>query len=123
LSQLRHRLWPLLEHPRPLPDGQPDPRPIVDRRRKDLPRFLKVAAGIKKRQVLRGFSSLLYCHALALYFFWYNWVRIHKTLGVTPAMAAGLSDKLLSMSDLAEMIDEALPKPGKRGPYKKRLVA
>jgi hypothetical protein len=38
-------------------------------------------------------------------------------------MAAGLSDKLLSMSDLAEMIDEALPKPGKRGPYKKRLVA
>jgi hypothetical protein len=64
-----------------------------------------------------------HCHALALYFFWYNWVRIHETLGVTPAMAAGLSDKLLSMSDLAEMIDEALPKPGKRGPYKTKNVA
>jgi hypothetical protein len=62
------------------------------------------------------------CHALALYFFWYNWVRIHKTLKVTPAMAAGLTDKLLSMSDLAEMIDAAQPKPGKRGPYKKRAA-
>jgi hypothetical protein len=38
-------------------------------------------------------------------------------------MAAGLSDKLLSMSDLAEMVDAALPKPGKRGPYKKRIAA
>ena len=45
------------------------------------------------------------------------------TLGVTHAMAAGLSDKLLSMSDLAEMVDAALPKPGKRGPYKKRIAA
>jgi hypothetical protein len=34
-------------------------------------------------------------------------------------MAAGLSDKLLSMSDLAEMVDDALPKPGKHGPYEK----
>ena len=42
--------------------------------------------------------------ALAIYFFWYNWTRIHKTLGVSPAMAAGLTDKLLSMSDLAEII-------------------
>jgi hypothetical protein len=37
-------------------------------------------------------------------------------------MAAGISDQLLSMSDLAEMIDEALPKLGKRGPYKKRAA-
>jgi hypothetical protein len=25
-----------------------------------------------------------HCHALALYFFWYNFCRVHKTLGVTP---------------------------------------
>jgi len=37
-------------------------------------------------------------------------------------MAAGICDRLLSMSDLAEMIDAALPKPGKRGPYKKRAA-
>jgi len=37
-------------------------------------------------------------------------------------MAAGISDKLWSMSDLAEMIDASLPKPGPRGPYKKQAA-
>lgn len=44
-------------------------------------------------------------HALALYFVSYNWIRIHKTLRVTPAMAAGLTDKLLSWEDVVELID------------------
>jgi hypothetical protein len=35
-------------------------------------------------------------------------------------MAAGLSDTLWSMADLAEMIDASLPKPGKRRPYQRR---
>jgi hypothetical protein len=34
-------------------------------------------------------------------------------------MAAGVSDTLWSMTDLAEMIDATLPRPGKRGAYKK----
>ena len=34
-------------------------------------------------------------------------------------MAAGLSETLWSMTDLAEMVDAAAPKPGPRGPYKK----
>ena len=38
-------------------------------------------------------------------------------------MAASLSDTLWSMEDLAEMIDAAQAKPGKRGPYKKREAA
>jgi IS1 family transposase len=46
-------------------------------------------------------------HALALYFVWYNWVRTHKTHRVTPAMAAGLTDKLMDMADIARMIDDA----------------
>jgi hypothetical protein len=37
-------------------------------------------------------------------------------------MAAGLSDTLWSMTDLAEMVDAAPPKPGKRGPYKKEIA-
>jgi len=45
------------------------------------------------------------CHALALYFFWYNWVRNHKTLGVTPAMAAGLSQVPVKFTDLLTAID------------------
>jgi hypothetical protein len=38
-------------------------------------------------------------------------------------MAAGLTDKLSTMSDLAEMVDASLPKPRKRGPYKKQIAA
>ena len=37
-------------------------------------------------------------------------------------MAAGLTDKLWSMGDLAVMVDDALPKPGKRGPYKMKAI-
>jgi hypothetical protein len=47
-----------------------------------------------------------HCHALALYFVWYNFCRQHKRLGgVSPAMAAGLSDTLLSMPDIVALID------------------
>jgi hypothetical protein len=42
---------------------------------------------------------------------------------VGKATAAGLTDRLLSMSDLAEMVEAAMPKPGERGPYKKRIAA
>jgi hypothetical protein len=84
------------------------------------------------RMAMRRFTRLTnafskkfenHCHALALYFFWYNWTRQHKAHRLSPAMAAGLTDKLLSMADLAEMVDAAQPKPGKRGPYRKRLAA
>jgi IS1 family transposase len=63
-------------------------------------------------------------HMVALYTVWYNYVKQHKTLkGLSPAMAAGLSNTLWSMTDLAQMIDANLPKPGKRGPYKKTDLA
>jgi hypothetical protein len=59
-------------------------------------------------------------HMVALYTVWYNYVKQHKTLkGLSPAMAAGLSGTLWSVTDLAGMIDATLRKPGKRGPYKK----
>lgn len=47
-----------------------------------------------------------HCHALALYFGHYNWIRIHKTLRVTPAMAAGLTDKLMSWETIIDLIDK-----------------
>ncbi len=46
-----------------------------------------------------------HCHQLALYFAFYNFVRIHKTLRMTPAMAAGISDRLWSMEDIVALID------------------
>ncbi len=63
-------------------------------------------------------------HMVALYTVWYNYVKQHKSLkGLSPAMAAGLSDTLWSMTDLAEMIDPSLLRPGPRGPYKARVTA
>jgi hypothetical protein len=59
-------------------------------------------------------------HMVALYAVWYNYVKQHKSLkGLSPAMAAGISDTLWSMTDLAKVIDATLPKPGPRGPYKR----
>jgi hypothetical protein len=48
--------------------------------------------------------------------------RIHKTLRVTPAMAAGLTNRLWDMSEIAEMIEATLPKAGRPATYKKRAV-
>lgn len=46
-----------------------------------------------------------HCHALALHYFHYNWCRKHQTLKTTPAVAAGLADKALSLEDLVEMLE------------------
>ncbi len=60
-------------------------------------------------------------HMVALYTVWYNFVKQHKSLqGITPAMAAGVTDKLWDMKDVAALIDAVAPEPGKPGPYKKR---
>lgn len=75
-------------------------------------------------RLTNGFSKKLdnHMHALALYFAFYNFCRIHKSLKVTPAMAAGITDKLWSLEDIAERIEAAQAKPMKRGPYKKRTA-
>jgi len=64
-----------------------------------------------------------HCHALALYFVFYNFVRRHQTLRVSPAMAAGVSDRLWSMDDIVALIDAAEGEPKKRGTYKPRQAA
>ena len=43
---------------------------------------------------------------IALYAVWYNFVRIHKTLKVTPAMEAGVTDRLWSLEDMVGIVDE-----------------
>jgi hypothetical protein len=70
-----------------------------------------------------AFSKTLENHypALALYFVFYNFCRVHKTLGATPAMAVGLVDKILYMTDVVCVIDaKAAETRIVRGPYKKR---
>jgi IS1 family transposase len=58
-------------------------------------------------RLTNAFSKKLdnHYHALALYFTWYNWVRIHKTTKLTPAIAAGLTDKLMDWPDIVALID------------------
>jgi hypothetical protein len=46
-----------------------------------------------------------HCHALALYFVWYNFVRTHKAHRMSPAMAAGVTDRLWDMADVVKLID------------------
>jgi hypothetical protein len=48
-----------------------------------------------------------------------HFCRIHRTLKATPAMAAGVSDKLWSLEDIAERIEANRPQAGKRGPYRR----
>jgi IS1 family transposase len=73
-------------------------------------------------RLTNAFSKKVENHAysVALHFMYYNFVRIHKTLKVTPAMAAGVSDKLWEISDIVALMDAAESAPAKRGPYKKR---
>jgi IS1 family transposase len=57
-------------------------------------------------------------YMLALYFAHYNFCRIHKTLRVTPAMAAGISDTVRDMDWIVGMIDDATPPPNRPLRYK-----
>jgi IS1 family transposase len=62
-----------------------------------------------------------HAYAVALHFTYYNFVRIHKTLRMTPAMAAGVADKLWEIGDIVALIEKnEAAQPTTRGPYKKQ---
>lgn len=102
-------------------EGKPDPKHIstsyVERQnltmRMSMRRFTRLTNGFSKKVEN-------HVHALALYFVHYNWMRIHKTLRVTPAMAAGLTGKLMGWENIIVLMDAA-DEPKKRGPYKKQI--
>ena len=101
--------------------GKPDPAMIstshVERQN------LTMRMGMRRfTRLTNGFSKKLenHLHMLSLYFVHYNFVRMHKTLKCTPAMAAGVTDTLRDMTWLASIIEAAAPKSGPRGPYKKK---
>jgi IS1 family transposase len=101
--------------------GDPDPKHIstshVERQnltmRMSMRRFTRLT---------NAFSKKLdnHIHAIALYFVFYNFCRIHKSLKVSPAMAAGVSETLWSLEDVVAKIDAMAPPPKPRGAYKKR---
>ena len=76
-------------------------------------------------RLTNAFSKKLenHAHHVALHFLHYNWCRIHKTLRMTPAMAAGVTETLRDVDWIVELIEARDPKPGPRGPYRKRTQA
>jgi hypothetical protein len=81
--------------------GNPDPAHIstsyVERQnltmRMNMRRFTHLTNAFSKK--LEN-----HCYAIALHFAYYNFVRIHKTLRTTPAMAAGVPHRLWEIFDL-----------------------
>ena len=74
-------------------------------------------------RLTNAFSKKLenHYHAQAFYFTYYNWVRLHKSLGNrTPAQAAGLAECAFDMRWIVELIDARAPKP-KCSPYKSKI--
>jgi hypothetical protein len=56
-------------------------------------------------------------HSVAIHFMHYNFVRIHQSLRITPAMAAGVAKPLWSLTDMVRVIEdwEAIQRPVKLG--------
>ncbi len=86
--------------------GNPDPKHIstsfVERQN------LSVRMSIRRyTRLTNAFSRKIENHAaaVALYYFSYNFIKIHRTLRCTPAMAAGVTDRLWEVSDLVALLE------------------
>jgi IS1 family transposase len=87
-------------------EGNPDPKHVstsyVERQN------LNIRMGNRRMtRLTNAFSKKAenHAHMMAIYFMHYNFVRIHQTLRVTPAMAAGVTAKLWEMADLVKVLE------------------
>jgi hypothetical protein len=73
-------------------------------------------------RLMNAFSKKVENHAWAvsLHLMHYNFARIHKTLRITPAMAAGVTDHVWSLEEIAALSQPVAP--ATRGQYKTRKV-
>ena len=67
--------------------------------RMSMRRFTRLTNGFSKKIENHGY-------AIALHFMYYNFVRMHKTLRCTPAMAAGVTDHLWEIADLVKLLEK-----------------
>lgn len=104
-------------------EGRPDPKHVstsyAERNnltmRMHMRRFTRLTNGFSKKVENHAY-------AVALHMMYYNFVRIHAKLRCSPAMAAGVSDRLWEVADIVAILasQEAEEAPKVRGPYKKR---
>lgn len=100
--------------------GDPDPKHVstsyVERQnlsmRMGMRRFTRLTNGHSKKVDNHR-------HMVALYFFFYNFCRVHASLRVTPAMEAGLTDHVWELNEMVALLPPAIAT--KRGPYKKKI--
>jgi IS1 family transposase len=100
--------------------GMPDPGHVStshveshnQKMRQHMRRFTRLTAGHSKK-----FAN--HCHALALYFTFYNFVKRHSSLRVSPAMAAGIESRLWEISDIVALIDARAEAPKRPATYRK----
>jgi IS1 family transposase len=102
-------------------EGDPDPKHVstsyVERNnltmRMHMRRFTRLTNAFSKKVEN-------HTYAVALHMMYYNFVRVHSKLRMSPAMAAGVSQWLWEIGDIVKLVEDAEPAPKKRGPYKKR---
>jgi len=86
--------------------GNPDPKHVstsyVERQNLTMRMHMR-----RFTRLTNAFSKKIenHCHAIALHFVYYNFVKQHKTLRITPAMAAGLTKKFMSIEEIVKLID------------------
>jgi IS1 family transposase len=101
-------------------EGNPDPKHIstsfAERQNLNMRMYMR-----RFTRLTNAFSKKVENHmwSVALFTTFYNFVRIHKTLRVTPAMAAGVTDRLWEIGDIVALVEATDAQPGKRGPYQK----
>jgi IS1 family transposase len=87
-------------------EGHPDPKHIST----SFAERSNLSVRMHTRRFTRltnGFSKKVenHAHSVALFALYYNFVRIHKTLRTTPAMAAGITKRLWEMGDIVDVLE------------------
>jgi hypothetical protein len=67
--------------------------------RMSMRRFTRLSNGFSKK-------AENHAHSVAIHFMHYNFVRIHQSLRITPAMASGVTQKLWSLTDMVQVIED-----------------
>jgi hypothetical protein len=82
--------------------------------RMSMRRFTRLTSAHSKKLENHGY-------AVALHVMFYNFVRMHSTLRMSPAMAAGVSDRLWDMADIVTLMDAEAEPPKRPATYRKRV--